>query len=100
MEREIILIKFEGIMNRSEITFFVKRITDPDWCTLIEYKRCIKYIHKNSVYPDDDMQLIFNYLYRLEDHFRWRNKKKWESVNKRIDYLKGLGYDYDKGRAQ
>ncbi|MBQ1572939.1 MAG: hypothetical protein IIZ78_17550 [Clostridiales bacterium] len=100
MERDNIRITFVEFTKKSEITFFVERITDPDWCTLNEYKRCIKYIHNNSDYSDDDMQLVFKHLYRLEESFRFRYRKRWESVNKRIDYLKGLGYDYDKGRAQ
>lgn len=96
MERDNIRIRYEGITKRSEITFFVERIADPDWCTLNEYKRCVKYIHKNAEYPDDDMQLVFKHLYRLEEYYRGENKRFWISVNNRIDYLKSLGYDYDK----
>lgn len=100
MERDNIRITSSDVTKRSEITFYVERIADPDWCTLNEYKRCIKYIHQHDIFADDNMQLVFRHLYRLEAYYRGDNKRFWLSVNKRIDYLKGLGYDYDKGRAQ
>lgn len=95
MVRENIVIESVTMVSRSRIVFYAERLADPDWCTLNFYKRIVNYIHKNSMYADDDMKIIFKFLNHWKDFYHGENKKYFNSIIKRIEYMNKLGYYYE-----